>query len=101
MKNIKKNIYLVAKKSDKPGNKLDYYILMPNGKKEYLFTRNYTEHCYKLCKSGVRLEKIVHIRENDRGVMNLVKQLNYIIPYMAKYLEPEIFTVNNEIKKVC
>ena len=61
--NLKHNILLVAKKSKKSGRKLDYYLRMPNGDEEYAFTRNYSNTCYDICKSGYPINKALYAKK--------------------------------------
>lgn len=89
-KSVNNNIYLVAQKSDKKERKLDYYLELPNGKREYAFTRNYSAICYMACKSKVPVNRVLYARKRNEAFMGLVKYLNYIMPYFIEYFGLEV-----------
>lgn len=88
-KSVKNNVFLVAQKS-KRGKKLDYYFELPDGKREYAFTRDYSAICYMTCKSRVPVNQVLFARKRDEKFMGLVKYLNYIMPYFIEYFELDV-----------
>ena len=68
-----------------PGFKMNYYLRLPDGKRGYAFSRDYTEHTYELCKSGIRIGDLLSTRSRDRGIMLLVKYTLYMMPYLQEY----------------
>jgi hypothetical protein len=85
---VKNNIFVVARKSVK-GNKLDYYMQMPDGRESYMFTKNYSMKCYQICRSGVPINRILGIRRRNPAVMKLVNYTNFMMPYFIEYFELE------------
>lgn len=83
---LNNNIFIVAKKS-KQDRKLDYYILMPDNKEFYLFTRNFSKVCYDICKSGTPVNRILGERTRNPAVMRLVNYLNFTMPYFVETLD--------------
>lgn len=81
------NIFLVAKKSETKKRKLDYYLELPDGKREYAFTRDYSAICYMACKSGMPINDILYAKKKNGSFMKLVKYLNYMMPYFIEYYE--------------
>ena len=63
-------------------NEINYYIVTAKNEKFYAFTRVYTTKTWELCKSGIRLNELLHKRTSNEGVMLLVKYAKYIIPYL-------------------
>lgn len=84
---IKNNIFLIAKRSSKDKNKLDYYLRMPSGKYEYAFTRKYSMLCYNVCKSGIPLNIVLHRKKKNTAFMSMVDYLNFIMPYLIEYYD--------------
>ena len=64
--------------------RIEYYILTPM-QRVYAFSLPYTKGSYDMCKSGVSLNKLLHKRSRDAGVMRLVKRANYMVPYLMEY----------------
>ena len=87
--NLRKNIYFLAKKSRINKRKLDYYFLLPSGKLEYAFTRNFCQLCYDTCKAGIPLHHILYKNSKRESFMNMVKYLNFMMPYFVEYYELE------------
>lgn len=83
---VRNNIFVVARKSVK-GRKLDYYMQMPDGKENYMFTKNYSTECYQICRAGVPINQVLGIRRRNAAVMNMVKYLNFMMPYFVEYFE--------------
>ncbi len=86
MKNVKveNNIFIVARKSAKKGL-MDYYMLFPDNSENYMFTRSYSQSCYEICKAGVPINNILHIRCRNIAIMQLSKYLKVMMPYFAEY----------------
>lgn len=91
---LKNNINLVAKRNLKDHNKLDYYLKI-GGKKYYAFSRRFSITCYRIYKSGVPINTALHARDVNTAHMNLVKYLNFVMPYLI-----ELFGLNDYAKKV-
>lgn len=90
---FKNNINVVAKRSLKNRNRLDFYLIVPGRGYEYAFTRKYKKSCYNLCKSPVMLNKILYERRHDVALMNLKKYFNYMMDYLVEYLGLEDFVL--------
>lgn len=86
---LENNIFIVARKSQND-KKLDYYMLLPNKKEEYMFTRHYSTICYETCKSGIPVNYMLHIRKRNPAVMNLVKYLKFMMPYFIDYFQLDV-----------
>lgn len=82
---FRENIKIMATVNEKNGKKnLDYYVVKPDGSKEYLVTRPYIRKCYDMCKSGIRYNDLMKIRSRNKGEMLLVecmKRMNDYIRY--------------------
>lgn len=96
---FKNNIYVVAKRSVKFRNRLDFYLLVPGRGYEYAFTRKYKKSCYDFCKSPILLNKILYDRKHDVALMNLKKYFNYMMDYLVEYLGLEDFVLKSDVKK--
>lgn len=83
---VKNNVFIVARKSP-AGKKLDYYMQLPDRKENYMFTRNYSTECYETCKAGIPINQALGIKSRNSAVMNLVKYLNFMMPYFVEYFE--------------
>lgn len=83
---VKNNIFVVARKSVKR-NKLDYYMQMPDGEENYMFTKNYSTECYQICRAGAPINRILGIRRRNPAVMKLVNYMNFMMPYFIEYFE--------------
>ena len=80
-------ISLVAKKNFQgtwKTRKLEYYLVLPTGEKYYTFTRNYSTACYEMFKSGKNVNAALRIRSANTALMNLVKYMKHIMPYLAE-----------------
>lgn len=84
---IENNIFIVARKSVMNNRKLDYYMQLPNREENYMFTRNYSTECYEACKAGIPVNRLLHTKQRNRAVMNLVSYLNFMMPYFVEYFE--------------
>ena len=56
--NVKNNVFLIAQESWKGCRKLDYYLILKNGKKYYAFSRDYSRRCHILCQGESQLRPI-------------------------------------------
>ena len=84
-KSISNKIKLVGVKRN--FRTIDFYITMPGGERLYAFTKNYSEKVYEICKKGIRINDLITRKSRDKGMMNLVKYTNYIMPYLYEYYE--------------
>lgn len=66
---------------------IDYYIEQPGQDRIYAFSKIFTQNTYDMCKSGIRVNELSTKRSRDRGVMQLVKYLNVMLPYLSEYYE--------------
>ena len=83
---LKENVLLEGKFTEKNGKwMIDYYIVVPNQKKVFAFRRNYTKGTYKLCQSGIRINELTTLRSRDKAIMNLVKYINKVLPFLVEY----------------
>lgn len=96
---FKNNIYVVAERSVKFRNRLDFYLLVPGRGYEYAFTKKYKRICYEAYKSPVMLNKALHDRRPSVTLMDLKKYINYMMPYLVDYLELEDFVLKSDVKK--
>ena len=82
---VKTNVLVVGVKNFKGKDKnIDYYLQMPNGERIYAFSIIYTDHTYKLCKGGIRINDLLTKRTHDYGVMRLVKRMKFMLPYFKE-----------------
>lgn len=90
--NLHRNVCLVATKSCQY-RKLDYYLVLPNGQWFYGFTRDYSTTCYELCRSKISVDKVIRCKRNNKAIMNLVKYVKRMVPYLIQYygVEKEAF----------
>ena len=63
--NVKNNVFLIAQESWKGCRKLDYYLILKNGKKYYAFSRDYSRRCHILCQGATPVNTILKIREHN------------------------------------
>lgn len=94
--NIENTVTIIARKSNGI-YKLDYYLREKRGEELYLFTRKYSEDCYRICKSGASVNKVISIKSRNVAVMGLVKYLKIVMPYFITYYDKK--TVSNEKNK--
>ena len=80
---ISDNVKLFCTRRTK-GKKIDYFILLPNNKKIYAFTKPYTQSTYELCKAGISLKTLLTKRTRNTGIMNLVNYTSYMMPYFIE-----------------
>ena len=85
---VANNVFIVARKSPKE-RKLDYYMQLPNREESYLFTRKYSAECYEVCKAGTPINDLISRRKRNIALMELVKYVNYRMPYFIEYYELE------------
>ena len=90
---FKNNISVVAKRSLKNRNRLDFYLIVPGRGYEYAFTKKYKRICYNAYKSPVMLNKALHDRRSSVALMDLKKYFNYMMPYLVEYLGLEDFVL--------
>ena len=83
--NVKNNVFLIAQESWKGCRKLDYYLILKNGKKYYAFSRDYFRRCHILCQGATPVNTILKIREHNKAVMNLKKYLGRMMPFLMEY----------------
>ena len=83
--NVKNNVFLIAQESWKGCRKLDYYLVLKNGKKYYAFSRDYSRRCHTLCQGATPVNTILKIREHNKAVMNLKKYLGRMMPFLMEY----------------
>jgi len=77
------NLVVVSKVNTRDGKKkLDYFLRCPQGKEFYLFTKNYINRCYDMCKGGIRVNELLCKKSKDFGVMQLVKQIQRYEAYI-------------------
>lgn len=82
---VKTNVWVIAVKNFKGKDKLtDYYLVLPDGKQIYAFSKLYTDNTYKMCKGGVRLNDLLTKRTHDTGIMSLVKRMKFMLPYLKE-----------------
>lgn len=84
--NLKNNLFLVAKEVQKDKRTLEYYLRLPDGTEEYLFSKNYSSVCYGRCKSGLPVNEVLYGKMRNTAFMNLAKHLRIMMPYMVEYL---------------
>ncbi len=65
----------------------DFYLIMPDGTKEYAFSRKFTTSTYDLCKAGIRVRDLTAIKSRNHAVMDLVKYTEHTILYLQDYYE--------------
>ncbi len=83
--NVAKNIKLVGVKNFRKARRMvDYYLVTGNGERLYAFTRSYSNGSYDLCKSGIRVEKLLSMRTRDDGVMNVIDYLKLVMPCLCE-----------------
>lgn len=87
--NLKNNVFLVAKDVQKEERMLDYYLRLPDGTEEYVFSKRYSSVCYGRCKSGVPVNEVLYGKMRNTAFMNLAKHLRIMMPYMVEYLGVE------------
>ena len=90
---FKNNISVVAKRSLKNRNRLDFFLIVPGRGYEYAFTKKYKRICYNAYKSPVMLNKALHDRRPSVALMDLKKYFNYMMPYLVEYLGLEDFVL--------
>lgn len=84
-KKVADNVKLVGVKNFGGKDKLvDYYFSIPNGTRIYAFSKIYTDHTYNMCKSGIRVNKLITIKKHDKGIMHLVDYTKFILPYFIE-----------------
>lgn len=83
---LKNNVFLVAKEVQKDKRTLEYYLRLPDGTEEYVFSKEYSSVCYRVCKSGVPVNEVLYGKMRNTAFMNLAKHLKIMMPYMAEYL---------------
>lgn len=81
------NIKLIAKRSKRSRDFLDYYLVLGNGQNLYAFTRKFSLTCFNFYKSGCPLNIALHRKESNKAHMYLIKYLNFIMPYLAETME--------------
>ena len=65
---------------------LDCYFVTPDNRQFYVFSRPYTNHSYEICKSGIRVNELIHKNTRDTGVMRLIQDMNDVLPdFMEEY----------------
>lgn len=85
---LKENVLLLAEKKNIYGKRiLDYYILVPEKQKIFAFRRKFSMGTYNLCKNGIRMNKLTHVRTRDKSIMNLVNHIGIMLPYLAEYYD--------------
>lgn len=62
--NIENTVTIIARKSNGI-YKLDYYLKEKRGEELYLFTRKYSKDCYRICKSGASINKVISIKSRN------------------------------------
>lgn len=71
------------------GKFIDYFIDVPGEEKIYVFSKRYSESTYNLCKSGMRLNRLMCTKTRNQPVMQLVKYTRFLLPYLIEeYLIP-------------
>ncbi len=65
---------------------IDFYIVLPNQKREYAFTRRYSTGSYDRFKGGMRINELLSYKSRDKAIMKVVTQANRMMPYLAEYL---------------
>ena len=68
----------------KDDEEVNYYIQTPTNEMIYALSRNLSLKEWDICKSGIRIEDLFVKRIRQEGVMNLVKHVKYIIPYLCQ-----------------
>lgn len=84
---FRKNIRIMAiENTNKKGGerRLDYYVVNPDGSREYLCTRSYNRKCYDLCKGGIRYNDLTRIKSRNRGEMLLVDCMKRMHSYLRE-----------------
>ncbi|MBQ8800654.1 MAG: hypothetical protein IJZ55_13955 [Lachnospiraceae bacterium] len=84
--NLKNNVFLVAREVQKDKKMLEYFLQLPDGTEEYVFSKNYSSACYGRCKSGVPVNEVLYGKMRNDAFMNLAKHLRIMMPYMVEYL---------------
>ncbi|MCQ2505888.1 MAG: hypothetical protein MJ113_01780 [Lachnospiraceae bacterium] len=86
--NVKEQVWLVGEMGYKDEKRIiTYYIETPNHEMKYAFSQRYSHTTYDLCKTGIRVNELVHIRSNNPMVMKLVERTKKIVPYLADFYE--------------
>lgn len=62
--NIENTVTIISRKSNDI-YKLDYYLKEKRGEELYLFTRKYSKDCYRICKSGASINKVISIKSRN------------------------------------
>lgn len=83
---IENNVFIVARKTVR-GKELDYYIQLPDKEEHYMFTRAYSAKCYEVCKAGIPINRVLHVRCRNQALMNMANHLKFMMPYFVEYFE--------------
>lgn len=65
--------------------RIDFYILIP--KKQgllYAFSKAYSSSIYDLCKSPMRINKLICMKSRNEKIMNLVQYTQLLLPYLVE-----------------
>lgn len=83
---LSNKIKFIAKHSEKDYDKIDYYLILDNHEWKYAFSRKFSISCYNIYKSGVPINTALYTKDMNRAHMNLIKYLNFIMPYLIECL---------------
>ena len=85
---IQGNVLLITVRDNRGrARSIDFYLLFPDADRVYAFSRDYTANTYRFCRSGIPVNDLSCRRSRDRSVMNLVKYLNVMLPYLTEYYD--------------
>lgn len=82
---FKENLVVIGRKNFRDNTKkIDYFLRDSVGREEYLFTKNYSNNSYNLCKGGVRINTLLVTKNKDYRIMRLVEHLKRFVPCLKQ-----------------
>lgn len=89
--NLNNRVRIQAIKNFRHEDKMiDFYVINTDGERNYAFSKRFTNNAYELCKSGISVNSLLSVRSRDTGIMQLVKQANRMVGYLADEYELEM-----------
>lgn len=65
-------------------SKLDFYIVFSDNQRVYAFSRRFKNSVYSFTKNGVRINRLIVLRSEDKDIMNLVGHLKRNLPFLVE-----------------
>ncbi len=86
--NLRDDVVLIGreKRNSDSRKMIDYYVCIED-EEIYAFTKTYRRGTFDLCRRGIQVNKLMHMRSRDTGVMLLVDHAKRMIPFLAEYYE--------------